>query len=128
MLYKEGNGTNPVVSIITLLLVFVLVIVMAYFATKFVAKYQGGAINNKNNIRVIESFRIDGNKVIAIIKIAQNYYAVALGKETVTFIDKLNPEDITNIDGYTSTDGTKIDFKSILSQVKNKKSNDNDTK
>ena len=126
---NPGNSSPSVISIFTLLLVFALVLVMAYFATRFVAKYQGNALNNKSNIRVVESFRIDGNKVIAIIKIGEGYYAVALAKETVTLIDKLNPDELNNLKADSTLESNKFDFKDILSQVKNKNSKDNsDTK
>ncbi|MBO5425900.1 MAG: flagellar biosynthetic protein FliO [Lachnospiraceae bacterium] len=126
---NPGNSSPSVISIFTLLLVFALVLVMAYFAARFVAKYQGNALNNKSNIRVVESFRIDGNKVIAIIKIGEGYYAVALAKETVTLIDKLNPDELNNLKADSTLESNKFDFKDILSQVKNKNSKDNsDTK
>lgn len=127
---NPGNIDSPsFINIITLLLIFVLVLVMAYFATRFVAKYQGNALNNKSNIRVVESFRIDGNKIIAIVKIGESYYAVALGKDSVTLIDKLNPDELNNLKADNTLETNKFDFKEILSQVKNKNSKDNsDTK
>jgi len=125
-----GNSNSPsVLSIITLLLVFVLVLVMAYFATRFVAKYQSNALNNKCNIRVLESFRIDGNKIIAIIKIGKGCYAVGITKEQITLIDKIDPEELNDLSEDKTLETKQFDFKDILSQVKKKNSKDNsDTK
>lgn len=135
-IFLTGNsygGWHSFVNILSLLLIFVLVLVMAYFSTKFVAKIQANNVNNKSNIRIIESFRLGNNKFIAIVKIGGDYYAVALGKEEVTFIDKLDPEGLNFVrEGASETGGgtgESNSFKEVLAQFKNKKSKDDkDTK
>lgn len=129
------GGWHSFVNILSLLLIFVLVLAMAYFSTKFVAKLQANNINNKSNIKIIESFRLGNNKFIAIVKIGEDYYAIALGKEEVTFIDKLDKEGLKlnfNQEGTSDTvDGAagKLDFKDVLSKIKNRNSkDDNDAK
>lgn len=135
-IFLTGNsygGWHSFVNILSLLLIFVLVLVMAYFSTKFVAKIQANNVNNKSNIKIIESFRLGNNKFIAIVKIGGDYYAIALGKEEVTFIDKLDSTGLNLSREGTSYNGDGIggsnSFKDILSQFKNKKSKDDeDTK
>lgn len=124
---SENNsaGFYSAWDVISLILIFVLVILLAYFATKMVAKFQGNVMYNKNNIRIIESFRFDSNKLIIIVQIASEYYALAYSKESVTLIDKLNPDEINNLKAdTTSKSDNKFDFKEILSQVKNRKEKD----
>ena len=127
---NKSSGFYSAWDVISLILIFVIVILLAYFATKLVAKYQSNMLNNKNNIRIIETFRIDGNKLISIVKIGESFYALAFSKDNVTLIDKLNPDEINNLKAEnTSKSDNKFDFKEILSQVKNKSSKDNsDTK
>ncbi len=121
----KSSGLYSVWDVISLILIFIFVILLAYFATKFVAKYQSNMLNNKNNIRIIESFRIDSTRLILIVKIAGDYYALAYTKDSVTVIDKLNPDEINNLMAdNTSKSNNKLDFKAILSQVKNKNSKD----
>lgn len=117
-------------DLISLILIFILVIALAYFATRQFAKFQSNALSGKNNIRIIESFRIDSSKLIIIVKIGETYYALAYSKDNVTVIDKLNPEEINNLKAEkASQPGPRLDFKEILSQIKNKKSKDDiDTK
>ncbi|MBQ8924543.1 MAG: flagellar biosynthetic protein FliO [Lachnospiraceae bacterium] len=131
------SGWHSIASVISLLLIFVFIVVLAYFSTKFVAKYQSNIINRKSNIKIIESCRIGNNKFIAIIMIGKDYYAVALGKDEITFIDRLDADglkldthetlDNDDISGTSSAAG-KPNFKEILSQLKNKNSKDNDIK
>ena len=127
---KSYSGWHSFVNILSLLLIFVLVVIMAYFSTKFVAKLQANNINNKSNIKIVESYRLGNNKFIAIVKIGINYYAIALGKEEVTLIDKLDEEGlkINNEGTSEGVDGSsvKLDFKDVLSKIKNKKSKDDE--
>ncbi|MBQ9199463.1 MAG: flagellar biosynthetic protein FliO [Lachnospiraceae bacterium] len=128
LLGNNYSGWHSFVNILSLLLIFVLVLVMAYFSTKFIAKYQSNNINNKSNIRIIESYRLGNNKFIVIVKIGGDYYAIALGKEEVTFIDKLDADGLKlNQEGTSEAlDKTQgaLSFKDVLSQIKNKKSKD----
>lgn len=121
----KSSGLYSVWDVISLILIFIFVILLAYFATRFVAKYQSNMLNNKNNIRIIESFRIDSTRLILIVMIAKDYYALAYTKDSVTVIDKLNPDEINNLMAdNTSKSDSKLDFKAILSQVKNKNTKD----
>lgn len=125
-----SGGMNSVLSVISLILIFIFIVALAYFTTRFIAKHQNNVLNSKSNIRVIESFRVGPNKFIAIIKIGEAFYAIGVGKDEFTMIDKLNPNDLTDFGTMgAESRGTKIDFKEILSQIKNKSSKDNnDTK
>lgn len=121
---------NSVLSVISLILIFIVIVALAYFTTRFIARHQNNALNGKSNIRVVESFRVGTNKFIAIIKIGEAFYAIGVGKDEFTMIDKLNPDELKDFSAIgAESGGTKIDFKEILSQIKNKSSKDNnDTK
>ena len=139
ILTNSVSGWHSIASVISLLLIFVFIIVLAYFSTKFVAKYQSNIINRKSNIKIIESYRIGNNKFIAIVMIGKDYYAIALGKDEITFIDKLDKDGLkintqessdgeSESNGEVSSNADRLDFREILSQLKNKKSKDNDIK
>lgn len=118
-LTKSSRGVYDIFSVISLLLVFALVIFLAYVGTKFIARYQNNVLNGKSNIKVIESFRLGSNKFIAIVKIAESYYAVGVGKDEITMLDKINPDELKS---FETKDDKKLDFKEILSQIKAKDS------
>lgn len=126
-LVKSG-GMQGVLNIISLILIFFLVLFLAYYTAKFAAKYQKNALSGKSNITVIESFRVGGNKFIAVIKIGNTYYAVGIGKDEITLIDRLNGDELKLPDVEGESTSKKIDFKEILSQIKNKESKDKDEK
>ena len=123
-LTNVSGGVSSFLSILSLILIFLLVLVLAYFTSKLAAKYQSNVLNHKSNIRIIESFRLGNNRFISIAKIGESYYALGLGKEEITLIDKLNSEELKILEEAETTD-KRLNFKEILSQIKNKDSNDN---
>ncbi len=120
-LQDSTGGMSSILSVISLILIFIFIVALAYFTTRFIAKYQNNSMNSRSNIRVIESFRMGSNKFVAIIEVSNNFYVVGVGKEEITLIDKLDSESVSNIKNAQMKDlGKKIDFKEILSQIKNK--------
>ena len=120
-LQDSTSSMSSILSVISLILIFIFIVALAYFTTKFIAKYQNNSMNSRSNIRVIESFRMGSNKFVAIIEVSNNFYVIGVGKEEITLIDKLDSDSISNIkNGQMKEFGKKIDFKEILSQIKNK--------
>ncbi len=109
-------------NIISLILIFIFVLALAYFSTKIIAKYQSNTLNSKSNIKIIESFRVGNNKYIAIAEIAGQYYALAIGKDEINLIGTLDKDNI--IDRQSTYNVNKTSFKDILSKVKNNNSNE----
>lgn len=108
-------------NVLTLILAFAFVLVLAYYGAKITAKYQGNMLNNKSNIKIVESFRVGGNKIIAIAKIGKSYYALGIGKEEINLIDKIELDDMIDFNvSNNATDNGKIDFKSIFAQARKK--------
>lgn len=120
-LQDSTSSMSSILSVISLILIFIFIVALAYFTTKFIARYQNNSMNSRSNIRVIESFRMGSNKFVAIIEVSNNFYVIGVGKEEITLIDKLDSDSISNIkNGQMKELGKKIDFKEILSQIKNK--------
>ena len=88
------SGAQAAWSIVKLLLMLVLVVALAYGTAKLVGRYQGGPVNSRNNISIVESYRLMGDKYIAIAKIGDNFYALGIGKDGISLIDKLDPDTI----------------------------------
>jgi flagellar protein FliO/FliZ len=128
-------GYSGVWAYIKLILVFVFILLLAYYGARLAGNYQNNVLNSRSNIRIIESYRIGGNKLLAIAKIGEDYYAIGIGKDEITLIDKL---DASYFDALVaeresgrsqgiSISEQKISFKDILSKtVGNKKSNKDD--
>ena len=88
LLLSAGNGYA---QLITLLIVFVLILGVTAWMTKWMAGYQK-AQNRNANIEVVETVRITANKYIQLVRIGQKYMAIAVCKDTVTMLGEV-PED-----------------------------------
>ena len=93
MLLTTG-GYNSFLDMITVLLIFVFVIAITLFTTKYIANYQK-VQNAGKNIEVLETYRISQSKYIQIVKIGKKNVAIAVSKDTVTLLTALEEGDIS---------------------------------
>lgn len=115
MLLTTG-GYNSFLDLITVLLIFVFVIAITLFTTKYIANYQK-VQNAGKNIEVLETYRISQNKYIQIVKIGKKCVAIAVSKDTVTLLTTLEEEDVE----FQEVPGEGKSFKEILASLKQTK-------
>ena len=108
-------------QLITVSLIFVFVLALTYFATKFVGNYQKTKLAG-NNIQVLETFRISNSKYLQIIKIGEKHFAISVCKDTITYLGDLNAEDLVFRD--PSKEFKLQNFKDILDKFKKDKPED----
>ncbi len=113
----SSNGLNSFAQFLTVLLIFVGVLALTYFTTRWVASYQKGKMMS-GNIQVLETFKITQNKYIQIVRIGEHYYAIAIGKDDITMLGELKEEEIHI---QEDTGMPKMDFKQLLENAKNMK-------
>ena len=100
---------------LTVFLVFVLVLALTYFTTKFVGNYQKARSVNRN-FEVIETYRITNGKYLQIVKIGEKYVVIGIGKDDITSICELSADDIKPV-AAQSTQTTEV-FKSVLDKAR----------
>ena len=115
MLLTTG-GYNSFLDLITVLLIFVFVIAITLFTTKYIANYQKMQ-NAGKNIEVLETYRISQSKYIQIVKIGKKCVAIAVSKDTVTLLTTLEEEDVK----FQEVPGEGKSFKEILASLKQTK-------
>ena len=101
-------------QLMIVLLIFVGVLALTYFVTRWISGYQR-ARGEGANIQLVESLPLAANKYVQIIRIGQKYYALAITKDNVTLIAELGKDDI-NI--ATESVSTMSSFRDILSHAK----------
>jgi len=109
---------------VKLALMLVFVLALAYVTSRIVAGYQKNTLVGKSNIQIVESFRIMGDKYIAIAKIGENYYAIGVGKTEITMLDKLDPEKL-KLNLSDEEQVAKSSFREVLSNFSKKNTNEN---
>ena len=115
VLMTSYSRLSSFAQLITLLIVFAFVLALTFYATKWMAKLQKNQFKN-SNIKVIETFRLSNTKYIQIVKLGEKYVAIAIGKDTVTFLTELNESEL-DLSKVMEEPGN-VDFHEILNKVK----------
>ena len=105
------------------LLVFVLILYLAYFATKKMGKrlsFKG--VGNKN-IKIVESVSLGQNKAIMIIESAGKTLLIGMTQNEITLISELDGEKLIPSENETSGQTMEFSkaFKKVLEEKFNKK-------
>jgi flagellar protein FliO/FliZ len=109
MLLLSNNWDN-FIEFMTVLIVFVGVLALTAWTTKFIANYQK-QVGNSGNIEVVESIRITNNKYIQLVRVGETYVAIAVCKDTVTTLCEIPKEQIKD---FTKEAGKGKSFKEYL--------------
>ena len=87
---------NNILQLITALFVFVLVLALTYFVTKWIAKSCAMQYRAKN-IKVIETYKIAPSKYIQSIQIGKKQYAIGVTKEQITSFKEVMKNMLSNV-------------------------------
>ena len=91
MILLNASALNSFLQLMGAIVIFIFVLVITYFTTKWIGNYQQVHTTNKN-LRVIESLRLTNNKVIQIVQAGDVYLVIAVGKEEVHLLTQLTKE------------------------------------
>ena len=107
---------NNVLQLLAVMIVFILILVVAYFVTRWVGTNEGKTFFGKN-IRVIEGCRVGTNKFIQIVKVGNKFLILGIGKDEISYLGEVEEEDLA-----IAEDGVRPlpDFKEILTKIKEK--------
>jgi len=111
-------------QLISALLIFVFVLLITYFTTRWVGSYQKVRMKSKN-LQVIESLAAGNNKSICLLKAGKEYLVVAIGKDEIHLLTTLKEEQLTDISFLNEIPDTVVSgesFQEILGQLKDKMS------
>ena len=116
MILAVSGRTDSFIQFITVLIIFLFVLFVTYWVTKWTAGYQKSQTSNAN-MEIIETLRLSNNKYVQIIRVGRKYLAVAICKDTVTMLTEVPEQDLVFSDGNTS--GT-LGFKDVLEKISKK--------
>lgn len=84
---------DGVIQFATVTVIFVFVLVLTYFTTRWIGSYQKKTMSH-GNIKIIESLRLSNNKVLEIVQAGDKSYLIAVCKDTVTSIGEVNADSM----------------------------------
>ena len=110
------GSVDSYIQFISLLIIFIAVLAVTYYVTKWIANYKKGAESGKN-IDIIETCRISTTKYVQIIRIGERYVAIGVSKDQITNLGDVPKEDLLLEEKSSETEG----FKELLEKVKGEK-------
>lgn len=113
LLALSERRTDSYVQFVTVLLLFVFVLAVTAFVTKWIGGYQKGRSVGKN-MELVEALRLSNNKYVQIVRIGRKYLALAVCKDTVTMLSEIPEEDLDFPEGST---GSVLGFKDVLAKI-----------
>ncbi len=122
MFLTIGGTGDDLARFLTVLIIFVGVLAITLWTTRWIAKYQKMQSSNRN-IEVVETCRLTANKYVQILRMGDTYVAVAVCKDTVTLLGEIPKEQLELV---SEGGKTSIDFKGILEKAKLINSGKND--
>lgn len=119
-MFAAGFTAQNALSLVIYLVIFIAILVVAYYVTKWLGKNQKFKSSGKN-FEVIETYKVSNNKFLQIIRVGkEDYYIIAIGKDDISLIAKIDQENITKIDELSgNTKGFSEVFSSFVQNVKN---------
>lgn len=114
----DGLNTNGnIMETLGLVLLLIIIIIGAYYTSKFVAGIKLGQMQ-KSNFEIIDSYRIGPNKTLIIVKVGVKLAVLSVNKDSVTFLMDLEEDQISI---HQDKAEVKVDFKQILSKMSKNK-------
>lgn len=83
------NILHGIGQLVVLLLILAFVLFLAYYTSKLTARFQNN-LTKDGNMRVLETIRLQDGKYLQIVKVADRYIVLGLGKEEITYICELD--------------------------------------
>lgn len=121
------SSFQSVMQLIGVVLIFLIVLALTYFTSRWIGGYQQINMRNKN-LQILESIKVGTNKFICLVKAGEVYLVVAVGKDEITMLAQLTEEQLSvlpSLDAY----GDKRDngmpmsadnFQEVLEKIKNR--------
>ena len=118
MLATAQNSIQSLFELLGLILIFVIVLVVCYYTTRFVAGRQ--LVQKKmGNFEVVETFPIAQKKYLQLIRMGDKYIVISVSKDAITYITEIEEEQVCRIQNSTQMSGKN--FREVLSGLTKKK-------
>ncbi len=110
MINEYNNSSVLVFNFFIFLFAAIIIIVLAYFATRLISlKFNGHSY--KRNIKIIERFSFGIDKSLVLIELGDYHYFLYVSKNKIELIDKIEDLNTEKIDATTKS------FDNILSKL-----------
>lgn len=117
LLTSTSNRFDSIAQLLTLLLIFIFVLALAYVATRLTAGIQKGRLAGAN-VEIIETFKIAPAKYIQVVRVGGKYFSYVVCKDTVTLLGEMTKDDISELNKAETGPTVNMNFKEIFDKFK----------
>ena len=110
----ESSTLKNIGQLCSVLFIFIFVLFLTYFVTKWIAGYQQSQMFHKN-LRIVETMKLTTNKYIQIIEVGDVYLVLGISKDHVETLAELTKDQLQ--DYSLETENVVPDFKQGFADV-----------
>ena len=114
---------ESVFQLVVVFIIFIFILVLTYYSTKWIAGYQKSHTYN-NNLEIVETLKLTTNKYVQIVRAGDKYLVLGIGKDEITSLGELSAEEVINpqqngfeVNAVVGSQG----FQDILEKMKSSK-------
>jgi flagellar protein FliO/FliZ len=107
-------------QLVELCLLLFVILIAAYYTSKFVGRWKLGEMQS-SNFQLVDTYRIGPNKMLQIVKVANKFLVISVGKDAITFVAELDESEVIIRDKNKQQN---VSFTRILDKIKNGKEAD----
>lgn len=120
-----ASAGESIFELIVVLVIFVGILLLTYYTTKWIAGYQKGRMVNQN-LELIETLKITNNKYVQILRAGKDkYLVIGVGKDEISRLGELTEDEVKLLSEDASEE--KDTFRNILDSFR-KNHNEEDDK
>ena len=117
LLSSTSKQYDSIGQLFTVILIFIFVLALTYFATKLTAGLHKGRLAG-SNVEVLETFKIAPTKYIQVERIGEKNISYIVCKDKLTLLGELTKEDISNFRKAETDTAVNMNFKEILDKFR----------
>ncbi len=114
-----GSWLSSLGQFMSVLAIFVVVLLLTWLTTRWIAGYQQGQMHNQN-LRIVETLKLTVNNYIQIVEVGDIYLVIAVNKDHIEKLAEITKDQLK--EGTLDAAGQKMDmgesFRDILDKVK----------
>ena len=108
---------DSIVQLITVIIIFLLVLVITYFTTRWLGNISRLRLQGRN-IEMIDGGRITPTQHIQIVRVGRRYFILGVSKDNISVIAECSEDDIEldKTEG-SRNGGSAVSFQDVLSRI-----------
>ena len=118
-MYQSTTRLESIGQFFSVLAIFIIVVLIAYFTTRWIGGYQKGQMHNRN-LQIIETLKVSNTQYIQIVKAGDVYLVIGISRDRIEKLAELDESQLAEISANQPVTMNKAgeSFRDVLDKVK----------